>query len=147
MSAIPNFPQLPVTRLSATVSFQNYPQLNLLGHNLGLDGLEFQTNSPGAILLPQMANQVVSAEPYVQVTVSIPIIRVQPVYLAWINQFLIDSVLGLCTITPDNANQGPRQITDVVIADLPDEKYDGKNPIGVFTIKGTWVGNYSLYSL
>lgn len=97
----PNIPQGTLTRLRAGLLWNDIPNLNVTPAFLGKAGIEIGFEGNFTTQIETMTGIVQSAEPFVQVSVTINLLRTQALAAAYMAQANLNTVFGDCTVRPD----------------------------------------------
>src|SRR5579859_3913855 len=98
MAAPQIVPQGTLNRLVASVSFVNFPSLNVTPPFLGRRAIRFTPDGDVTVFIGTMTGMVTSPEPYIGVTFLMSLLRTQPLAAAWQTQWLDSALLGDCTV-------------------------------------------------
>ncbi len=97
----PNLPLGTLNRLLASVSFTEFPSLNITASYLGKAGIKFKPTTPSSLQIPAMVGLVTSLEPYQTVEITIPMLKTTGLASAYKNQIETNCLLGDISVTPD----------------------------------------------
>lgn len=144
--ANPLVDQGTLNRLVASVVFPNFPQLNVISANLGKEGIRLTLEGPATAYLATMTGAVPSPEPYQMVTVTINIVKSEPIANTYKTQFENSVLLGPATIRPDSSTLGLYSLLNCVLENVREQSYAGDDPVYSVTFKGTYQVNAGYFS-
>lgn len=102
MAGNPLVSQGVLNRLRGSVTFVSLPSLNVTASFLGKAGISLSFDGPYTTAIDQMTGAVMSPEPYVPITVRIPLLKTQSLAAAFKLQAEQTTILGDCTVRPDS---------------------------------------------
>lgn len=143
--ASPNVPQGSLNRLIASVSFDDFPELNVSVAYLGEGAMHMSLEGTATTNLPTLTGVVTSPEPYQMATLTIELLRTLPLADSFKSQAENSSLLGSYTARSDSTAQSPYAIVNASIDSVREQNWNGKTPGYVVTIKGQYNINSSLW--
>lgn len=135
-----------LNRLRASVSVPSYSALNVTPAYLGDEGIRFTPEGNAAELLDQLAGRVVSANPYLAVTIELPLLRTMSAAAAWYNQMLTNAAIGSVQITPDSTTMPVIYVQNCVIRTPGAQGLNGRGPVMPVSVAGTMIINSALWA-
>ncbi len=142
---VPN--QGTLNRLLATLTVPSNPNLNAEPWNLGEEGIKYTPNDESTVFLPTMTGQVTSPNPFMSVTITIPLLKTQAIANAYFLQMSTNCQIGDIIGRVDSANIDPLKFTNCAIEKFEEIDASGKSAVVKFTIRGTMIVNSSLYQI
>ena len=135
-----------LNRLRASVIVPNNPQLNVIAANLGKEGIRLALDGPATAYLAVMTGAVPSPEPYQICTVTINLVKSEPISNVYKNQFENTVLIGPVTVRPDAVTLGIYQFLNCVLENVREQSYAGDEPNYSVTFKGTYQVNAGFFS-
>lgn len=146
--AFPTVPQGgPLNRIRAAVNVQNTPTLNIIAQNMGGGFVTVALQGEAAGLIGTGTGGVATLEPYQMATVTVDLLRTQPLCSAWFTQMQTNSAVGPITVYPDTTAFQPVPLDNCVIHNIDLGAWDGKNPVTRLTLSGIFYINSAAWSL
>ena len=135
-----------LNRLRASIVVPNAPQLNVISANLGREGIRLALDGPATAYLATMTGAVPSPEPYQIVTLTVNIVKSEPVSNIYKTQFETTVLIGPVTVRPDSPTLGLYQLLNCVLENVREMSYAGDEAIYAVTIKGTYQVNAGYFN-
>lgn len=143
----PLIDQGTLNRIRASVTWQNFPALNVTAPFLDKEGLTARMEGDASLQHGTMTGVVQSPEPYLFFSVVIALLRTQALSNAYKAQMEANCVLGSGTVYPDvSSGLGPFPLNNVSIQSVGELLLNGTTPIYGCTVRGYYVINNSLFS-
>lgn len=147
MPGNPLIDQGVLNRVRASVTWTNFPGLNVTAPFLDRDGITLRRTGPATTSHPTMTGLVKSPEAYVPVQVTIALLRTQQLCAAYQLQEQVSTLLGPCTVYPDvTTGLAPYSLLNMSIDNLGELLLNGSTPIYGVECSGYWVVNNSLFN-
>lgn len=142
----PNIPQGVLNRLLASVTVQNFPNLNVTPSFLNKDQIRIAFDGEATVFLPTATGAVTSGEPYQMVTVTIHLLKTQQLSQLYEQQRRTQSVIGDITVRPDvSTGLQPYDFTNCAIQGVRELALDGQDAGYAVIIRGYQPVNTSLW--
>jgi len=135
-----------LNRLRASVVVTNFPQLNVISANLGKEAIRLALDGQASAYLGTMTGAVPSPEPYQIATVTINLVKSEPIANIYKLQFESSVLLGPIVVRSDAATLGVYPLTNCVLENVREQSYAGDEPVWAVTIKGTYYINTNYFS-
>lgn len=135
-----------LNRIKGSVTWANFPALNVTAPFLDKDGITLRLEGEMSLQHGTMTGLVQSPEPYVPVSVVIALLKTQPLSARYQAQMQALAVLGPGTVFPD-VSTGLEQfnLLNMSIQNVGELLLNGTTPIFGVTCRGYWVVNNSLF--
>jgi hypothetical protein len=148
MAGNPLVPQGILNRVSASVVWTNFPQLNVTAPYLDKDGISLRMTSKISTRHPTMTGVVQSPEPYVEVELVIAMLRTQALANAYKIQWEAYSVLADGVVYPDVPVNGigQFQLENMSIDGVGDLLFNGTTPMFGVSLGGFYLVNSQLFA-
>ena len=127
-----------LNRLKASVLWDLFPALNVTSSYLGRDGLRLSLEGNATDYLPTLTGAVTSPSPYMLCSVTINLVKSQPLANAYKAQFESNTLLGDCNVRPDTqaGGLGIYQLLNCTLEGIREMTYGGEDPTFVITARG-----------
>jgi hypothetical protein len=135
-----------LNRLRASVIFDDYPELNVTGSFLGREGIRLALEGNATDYLQTMTGAVTSPVPYLLCTVTMNLIKSQPLANLFMMQFQLNTLLGGCTVRPDAAAIAPFPLNNFALEGIGPMSYAGEDPGFVVTGKAYYLVNAGFFN-
>ena len=135
-----------LNRLIASVSWANFPALNVTASFLNRDGIRLALDGEATRFLPALAGAVTSPEPYQMITLTINLLKTQTLAAQYKLQQENQSLLGNGVVAPrlgELAALRCHQLRDRGVRELA---FSGEDAGFAVTIRGYYLINSSLWS-
>ena len=134
-----------LSRLRGSVTWANFPSLNVTAPFLSKEGIRLALQGESTLYLPTMTGAVTSPEPYMRVEVTINLLKPQALADQYKQQMETSAALGDGTIRPDSTALGIFNITNCSIKSIRELDFSGENAVFSVSIGGYYLINASLY--
>lgn len=137
-----------LNRIKASVTWANFPALNVTAPFLDKDGVTLRLEGEMSLQHGSMTGLVQSLEPYVPVSVVIALLRTQDLARQYQTKVQASSLLGPGTVFPDVSSGGIEQFNlhNMSIQNVGELLLNGTTPIFGVTCRGYYVVNNDLFS-
>lgn len=136
-----------LNRVLGSVTWTNFPALNVTAPFLDKDGINLRLEGDASLQHPTMTGVVQSPEPYMPVSVVIAMLRTQKLSDKYKQQMETYSVLGPGTVYPDvSSGLSPYALNNMSIQSVGELLFNGTTPIFALTLRGYYVTNNSLFA-
>jgi hypothetical protein len=144
--ANPLVAQGSLNRVRASVSWPNFPELNITAPYLGADGIRLALEGESTVFLPTMTGAVTSPQPYMMISLTTNLIKTQALADAYKAQMESNALLGDGVVRPDvSSGLSPYPVTNCAIESVRELAFNGSDAGFVVTIKGYYLVNSSLF--
>ena len=147
MAANPLVVQGTLNRIIGSVSWVTYPGLNVTAPYLGKDGIRLALEGEATLFIPTMTGTVTSPEPYQMITLTMHLLKTQPLASFYKLQQETTSLLGNGSVVPDTVVLPPYPVTNCAIESVVEQNYSGTDAGWVVKIKGYYIINSNLWNL
>jgi hypothetical protein len=147
--ASPNIPLGSLNRLVASLSWADFPGLNVTAPFLGKRGITLAFMGNSTVRIDTMTGQVTSPEPYLGANVTIHLLKTQALADAYKLQMENNSLLGNMTVRSDAQSPSmlsPWNFTNGSIDGVDMLDFSGADAGYVVRIGGIYVVNSGLYT-
>lgn len=142
----PLIPQGTVNRLVSSLTWENFPELNVTPPYLSREMMRFARDGNAVTFIPTATGQATSPEPYLMVTITMVLLKTQGLAAAYEAQLQSNATLGECTIRPDvTEGIGAFDITNCAIETVGELTFDGSSAGYPITIRGSMPINNDLW--
>ena len=145
MSTNPLINQGTLNRLRASVTWDNFPGLNVTAPYLGEEGISLSLDGDTTTFINTMTGAVTSPEPYQMVTITMHLLKTQGLAGQYKSQMENLATLGNGVVRPDSSALPAYDITNCAIQGVEPLKLNGKDAGFTVRIRGYYVVNQSLY--
>jgi len=135
-----------LNRVRCSVVVPGNTALNITAPNMGRQLARIAFEGQLVNQIPTATGLVNSPEPYVICTVTIALLRTQPIANAWFAQIQTNSNVQNVTIHSDTSAFPPIALQDVVVSRIDPGPYDGTNPDFQLVLRGALPVNNNLWS-
>lgn len=146
MPALQVQPGVPLNRLRASVVVPNYPALNATAANMGSEFVAVGWQDDFALLIPTATGAVESDNPFVMGTITVSLLKTQPLSAAWVTQAQSESGVGNVTVYPDASSFPAFTFNSCVIQRIEPSAYNGRDPVVRVSLHGVFYVNSALWS-
>lgn len=147
MAGNPLIDQGILNRILASVTWANFPGLNVTAPFLDKDGITLRKEGEASLQHGTMTGLVQSPEPYMPVSVIIALLKTQALCDAYKSQMEANSILGQGTVFPDvSTGLTPYALYNMSIQSVGELLLNGTTPIFAITCRGYWPINNALFS-
>jgi hypothetical protein len=146
--ADPRVPQGNLSRLRASIIWEDAPELNIIPSFLGQAGISiaFEGNATGRI--PTMTGIVNSPEPYQPIVVRAALLKTQNLSALYEERKQTNTLLGGGTLRPDvqgNGGLGLFELINMSIDNVGELGMNGGDPVYSITFGGYYLINSNLW--
>jgi hypothetical protein len=134
-----------LNRLIASVIWPSFPALTVTAPFLNKDGIRLAIDGEATKFLPAMVGAVPSPEPYQLVTMTINLLKTQPLAALYKAQYESSTLLGNCTVYPDSAALPAYQLSNVALESVRELNFSGEDAGWVVVSRGTYYVNSTLW--
>lgn len=146
MSQNPLIGQGIVNRLVTSVTWNDFPELNVTPPFMGRPMVRFARNGQAVIYLPTATGAAVSPEPYMMFSLTIVLLKTQSLANAYEAKLKNNAILGEGTLRPDvSTGLGAFDITNCSIETPGELGFDGSSVDYPITISGYYPINSGLF--
>ena len=146
----PNVPQGTLNLLRPSVLWVSYPQLNVSAGFLAKAMLTLAFEGDFTTEIEVQTGLVQSPEPYVATSITMNLLRTQPLAAQYQLQWLANTVLGDCTVRGDVAGGSGGlssfYLNNCAIKSVRELSFAGKDPSLVVMCRGYYNVNANLYN-
>lgn len=142
----PLIDQGTLNRIRASVVWTDFPQLNVISSYLGREGIRLALEGNATDYFGTMTGAVPSPAPYQICTLTMSLLKSQPLSNIYKNQFEADCILGMATVRPDATTLGIYSLNNVVLESVREMTFAGEDPTWVVTAKGYYLVNSFLFN-
>lgn len=147
MAGNPLIEQGTLNRIRGSVTWTNFPGLNVTAPFLDKDGINLRKEGEASMQHGTMTGLVQSPEPYMPVSVVIALLKTQSLSESYKAQMQANSVLGPGTVYPDvSEGLSPYALYNMSIQSVGELLFNGTTPIFAVTCRGYWIVNNSLFN-
>lgn len=145
--ANPLVQQGSLNRLVASVSWQQFPALNVTPPFLNREAIRLALDGNATVFLPTVTGAVTSPEPYMMVTLTINLLKTQSLSALYKAQMETNTLLGVCVVRPDVVSGGlpPYDLLNMAIEGVREQDYSGGDAGWAVTCRGYYAINADLY--
>jgi hypothetical protein len=142
----PLIDQGTLNRIRASIVWADFPQLNVISSYLGKEGIRLALEGNATDYFGTMTGAVPSPAPYQIATLTLSLLKSQPLGNIYKSQFEASTLLGYCTVYPDTATGlGLYDLYNVVLETVREMTFAGEDPTYVVTCKGYYLTNSALF--
>jgi hypothetical protein len=136
----------PLNRVRCHVVISSSPTLNIQSSYMGKSFARIEFEGDFVQQIEVGTGVVNSPEPYVMASITVGLLRSQPLAASWLSQAQDTGVLGDVTIHSDTSAFPAITLNDTAIRSLEPGAYDGTDPVVRLTLRGTFNINSALWS-
>jgi hypothetical protein len=134
-----------LNRLRASVTYNDFPQLNVTSGFLSTEGIRLALEGNATDLLPAMVSLVSSPAPYLAASLTMSIIRSTPLAELYKEQIENVTLMGLVTIWPDTDVLRPFILNNVALESVREMAFAGMEAAIVVTARGYYNVNTGFF--
>jgi hypothetical protein len=145
----PLIDQGQLNRIKASIVWANFPALNVTAAYLAKEGIRLALEGNATDYFGTMTGAVPSPAPYQIATLTLNLLKTQPLGNIYKSQFEANCVLGFCTVYPDVATGtgiGIYDLYNVVLETVREMTFAGEDPSWVVSCKGYYLVNSVLFN-
>ena len=147
MATNPLVPQGTLNRIRGAIIIPDQPQLNVTAPFLGKGGISLGFEGESVQFHPTMTGAVTAPEPYVMVSVTVNLLKSQPLANVYEAQRQTLSTIGDITIKPDASTLPNYLILNSAIESVRELAFNGEDAGYVVMLKGYYLTNNNLFNL
>lgn len=134
-----------LNRLRASITFADYPQLNVTSGFLTTEGIRLALEGNATDLLPAMVSLVSSPAPYLSASMTISLVRSSTLAQLFKLQIEDATLIGQTTIWPDTDVLTPFVINNVALESVREMAMAGMEAAMVVTARGYYNVNTTFF--
>jgi hypothetical protein len=134
-----------LNRLRASVTYSDFPQLNVTAGFLTTEGIRLALEGNATDLLPAMVSLVSSPAPYLAASITMSIVRSSTLAAVYKTQIEDTTLVGLVTIWPDTDVLTPFVINNVALESVREMDMAGMEAAMVVTARGYYNVNTGFF--
>jgi hypothetical protein len=134
-----------LNRIRASVVFPTQPQLNVTSSYLAKEGIRLALEGNATDYFGTMTGAVPSPAPYQLITLTINLIKSQPLSNVYKAQFELNTLIGAATVRPDATTLGLYQLYGVVLETVREMTFAGEDPIWSVSCRGYYLVNSFMF--
>jgi hypothetical protein len=134
-----------LNRLRASVTYADFPQLNMTSGFLTTEGIRLALEGNATDLLPAMVSLVSSPAPYMGASITMSIVRSSTLAQVYKSQLENVTLMGLVTIWPDTDVINPFIINNVALESVREMAFAGLEAAMVVTARGYYNVNTGFF--
>ncbi|MGH8321583.1 MAG: hypothetical protein ACRESI_06485 [Gammaproteobacteria bacterium] len=142
----PLITQGTLNRLRASVVWNDFSNLNVVASYLGKDGIRLKLDGESTVFINTMTGAVTSPEPYQMITLTMHLLKTQPLAALYKAQMENLALLGNGVVRPDSAALPAYDIVNCAIESVAELNFSGADAGFAVDIKGYYLVNSSLYN-
>lgn len=135
-----------LNRVKTSVVVPSNSSLNVISANMGRSLARIAFEGQLVNQIPTGTGVVNSPEPFVMATITIALLRTQPIAAAWFTQILADSNVEDATIYSDTSTFPPIALQSVVASHFDPGPFDGTSPDFQLVLRGALPVNNQLWT-
>lgn len=144
----PNIDQGQLNRVVGSVSWPNFPSLNVTAPFLGREAIRIAPEGDVTMFIGTLTGAVLSPEVYQMVTISMHLLKPQQLAGLYQSQMQLLSVLGPGIVRPDvTTGLQPFQLSNCGIVGWRELPFSGEDAGYRVTCRGQWYINSSLFNV
>jgi len=144
-SGNPLVAQGTLNRIRGSVTWNNFPNLNVTAPYLSKEGIRLSLQGETTAYLPTLTGAVTSPEAYMMAEVDIHLLKTQSLATAYKNQMELSSTIGNCSVRSDSTVLGIYQFINCSIKSVRPLDFSGESAQFIVTIGGYYLVNSSLF--
>jgi hypothetical protein len=134
-----------LNRLRASVTYTDFPQLNVTSNFLTTEGIRLALEGNATDLLPAMVSLVSSPAPYLSASITMSIVRSSALAQLYKLQVEDTTLMGLVTIWPDTDVLTPFVLNNVALESVREMAMAGMEAAMVVTARGYYNVNTGFF--
>jgi hypothetical protein len=134
-----------LNRLRASVTFSDFPQLNVTSGFLTTEGIRLALEGNATDLLPAMVSLVSSPAPYLAASITMSLVRSSTLAAVYQTQIEDTTLVGLVTIWPDTDVLKGFIINNVALESVREMAFAGMEAAMVVTARGYYNVNTGFF--
>jgi hypothetical protein len=148
MAGNPLIDQGTLNRLVAAIVVPNATELNVTPSFLGPEGIGLNLEGEAGLTLPTLTGTVTSPQPFQLTTVTVNLLRTQPLAAVYKARMESDTRIGPFDVIPDlppGEGIGRYQILNGQITSVRELRFAGQDPGWIVTLRGYYLVNSALW--
>lgn len=141
----PNVAQGTLNRLIASVTWANFPALNVTPSFMNRNGISLAFEGAATTILETMTGTVTSPEPYQKTTLTLHLLKTQSLAQQYEAARQTNSVLGTGVVRPDSSPLNPYDIINCGIINVAELQFTGLDAGYSVSIQGYIALNSALW--
>lgn len=147
MAGNPLVDQGVLNLLKASITWTDFPGLNVTAPYLDKAGLSLRLEGQSTTQHETMTGLVQSPQPYMPISLVIPLLKTQPLSDAYKTQMELDAIIGDGMVFPDvSSGLSPYQIANMAIQSVGELNLGGTTPAWAVTLRGVYYVNNSAFN-
>jgi hypothetical protein len=134
-----------LNRIRASVTFASNPQLNITSPYLAREGIRLALEGNATDYFGTMTGAVPSPAPYQLCTLTINLIKSQPLSNVYKAQFELNTLVGTASVRPDSTTLGIYDLYNVVLETVREMTFAGEDPIWSVSCRGFYLVNSYMF--
>jgi hypothetical protein len=147
MANNPLIDQGTLNRLRGSVTWNNFPSLNITAPYLNKQGISLALDGDATTFLPTMTGAVTSPEPYQMITLTCNILKTNGLAALYQAQMQNTTLLGPGTVKTDTSSLPSFPLLNCAIEGVRELPFNGEDAGFAVTIRGYWVVNNAMWDL
>ena len=136
-----------LNRVIASVSWPNFPGLNVTAAFLGREAIRFTPEGDATTFIGTLTGAVTSPEVYMMVTLGMHLLKTQSLAAAYQAQMQLDTRLGPGIVRPDvSTGIQPFQLANCAIMGFRELSFSGDDAGYRISCRGQWYVNSVLFN-
>jgi hypothetical protein len=136
-----------LNRVKTSVVVPSFPSLNVISANMGRSLARIAFNGQLVNQIPTGTGLVNAPEPFVMATITIALLRTQPIAAAWFAQIQLDSSIQDATIYSDTSAFPPIALQSVVASHMDPGPFDATSADFQLVLSGAFPVNSNMWTL
>lgn len=147
MAGNPFTPQGTLNRLKSSVTVPGNSALNITSSYMSKQFVSISFDGAFGEAIQTATGIVTSPEPFVMATITVGILRTQPLAAAWKLQAETLVAIGNVSVFPDTAAFPEYDLVNCIIQHIEPAAFDGIDPVVRVVIRGAYYINNALWAL
>lgn len=143
----PLIAQGTLNRLRGSVTWPNFPTLNVTAPYLNKEGIRLSLDGESTVFLPTITGAVTSPEPYQMITLTMNILKTNGLAALYQAQMQNTCLLGNGTVITDTASLPVFPLVNCAIESVRELSFAGDNAGFAVVCRGYWVVNNAMWNL
>jgi hypothetical protein len=142
MAGNPQVNQGTLNRLVASITWPNFPSLNITPPFLGPEGIHLTFEGDATLFIDTMTGVVTSVEPYLRFRLTAQLLKSQPISALYKTQIETLTTLGNGVVRPDvSLGLTPYQLSNCAIQSGNPDPFAGRSPWYPVSFSGAYFVN------
>jgi hypothetical protein len=147
MATNPLVSQGTLNLLRGSVSWPNFPTLNVTSSFLGKAGIHLALDGEATTFIDTMTGAVTSPQPYQMITLTMHLLKTQGLSDAYKKQMETNALIGDGVVRPDVSTLSPYDVVNCSILTAHEMSFAGDDPHFVVVVRGYYMINSNLWNL